>query len=128
CFQFPTFCNDIVLALQCRILLHLCRAPVTTDAQASLNALAHYVTGQQLANPGEKGGLIRHEARSQELGQHGAVELRPLLTAREYSLDFRREGELLTIHAVVQRFDAETIARQKQTLLATIPNGEGKHA
>ena len=46
----------------------------------------------------------------------------------EERLEFGGEGEGAGVIAVMQRLDAETVARQEQPPVAGIPDGEGPHA
>ena len=46
---------------------------------------------------------------------------------REQRFKFRGKDQLATAHAIVERFDAEAIARQEQPFLITVPNRDREH-
>ena len=65
-----------------------------------------------------------HERLSENLRIEGAVDP----GKREKRLELGGENEDAGVIAVMQRLDAEAVARQKQPPLAGIPDGEGPHA
>src|SRR6267143_7185678 len=45
----------------------------------------------------------------------------------EQRFKFRGKDQFAAAHAVVERFDAEAIARQEQPFLITVPNSDREH-
>ena len=45
----------------------------------------------------------------------------------QYALDLRRVAQIIVYHGVVQRLDAEVVARQKDRLVILVVDSEGEH-
>ena len=88
----------------------------------------HEMTGRHLMDVLEHGLRVVHVLEAQVLRQRLAVQL--LLETRvcQEGLDFAAPNQTAALMLVVQRLDAEDIARQHQLLFLGIPDGDGKHA
>src|SRR6266850_7133936 len=71
--------------------------------------------------------LPRYIAKAQYLFQCLAIELR-LEAVMKQGFLFRREIECFTVGYVIERFDADSVARQKQRPLTVVPDRNGEHA
>ena len=74
--------------------------------------------------------LVRHRILEGQVRQHSAfVHFLYKGRMRQEALDFRAEEKRAVIRrlAIIQRLDAEHIARQEEGLLLFVPDGEGKH-
>src|SRR5881396_2603272 len=84
--------------------------------------------GEQRFDVAEERLRSGHRARGEELGNDRGVERRPAREGGQNRLDLRREQELVPRERVVQRLDAEPIAREEQPPPGPIPEREGEHA
>ena len=94
-------------------------------------ALAQHepVRGRQLPDVGKErlGGVIQ-VAVDQVIGQAFIVDAARRGGVGKQRLDFGGKDEALAVGVIVERLDAEAVARGKELLAALIPKGKGKHA
>src|SRR5579862_2884216 len=87
------------------------------------------MAGKKLANPLKESlvGIVGEAAR--KIFKDGVVIrcVRNFWISKQL-LDFRAKDEGVIGGEIVERFDAEAIARAKKSALRTIPNGEAPHA
>ena len=76
----------------------------------------------------EHGLRVVHVLEAQVLRKSLAVQLLLEARVRQEGLDLATPDQTITLMLVVQRLDAEDIARQHQLLFLGIPDGDGEHA
>ena len=102
---------------------------VVEALSAQLAALEHHeVAGQQLVHVFEHGLRVVHVLEAQILRQLLAVELLLERGMREERLDLAAVDQAATVVLVVERLDAEQVARAHEALLRRVPDGDGEHA
>src|SRR6266568_7797660 len=84
------------------------------------------VTGQQLLDTVEEGGLTDRVLKCQIFGERFRIAV-DLGQKRQQRLRLRREHEQIALASIVKRLYAEPVARTEQALAAVIPDREGKH-
>ena len=106
------------------------RVPPGIDPDASVGFDHHRMTGRQATDPGEQGvgrGFLPVDV-GERLGENFRIEGAVDPGQGEKRLEFGGEDEGAGVIAVMQRLDAEAVARQEQPTLSGIPDGEGPHA
>ena len=88
----------------------------------------HEMTGRHLMDVLEHGLRVVHVLEAQVLRQGLAVELLLEARVRQEGFDLAAPDQTAALMLVVQRLDAEDIARQHQLLALVVPNGDGEHA
>ena len=107
-----------------RLKIHI---PVALGDKLAILPLKE-VRGQQLVHPGKEG-LLRRAVLEGQIGQQrvfvdGALKIR----VRQHALDFGGEDELARRgRGIVQRLDAEHVARAEQRFRLRVPDDKGKH-
>src|SRR5665213_2984954 len=101
---------------------------IRSTMKASLGGVdPHRMAGGQRLDPapdGEGLGDVAEQKKADATRRvDGAVDV-PL----EQRLDLRGDMQRIAVVVVIERLDADRIARQEQALLARIPDGEGIHA
>ena len=100
---------------------------VALDVQ--LAALEHHeVAGQQLVHVLKHGLRVVHVLEAQVLRQHLAVEFLLERRVRQKRLDLAAVDQAVAVVLVVERLDAEQVARAHEALLRRVPDGDGEHA
>ena len=88
----------------------------------------HEMTGRHLMDVLEHGLRVVHILEAQVLRQRLAVQLLLETRVRQEGLDLAAPNQTAALMLVVQRLDAEDVARQHQLLFLGIPDGDGEHA
>ena len=88
----------------------------------------HKMTGRHLMDVLEHGLRVVHVLEAQVLRKGLAVQLLLEARVRQEGLDLATPDQTTALMLVVQRLDAEDIARQHQLLFLGIPDGDGEHA
>src|ERR1700722_10017258 len=104
------------------------QVPVTLDFDLAMRVYFHPVTGHQLADSSVEGFFAGKISESEVLGEDGTTE--PCIDSgvRENRFNFRAEDQTFGAELIVERLDAQTIAREEDSLAASVPDGEGEHA
>src|ERR1700722_1250327 len=106
------------------------RVPPGFDIDAAVGLDQHGMTAQQATNPRQQsvGRTLLTIHFGEYLGENlwikGAIDPRQ----REKGLELGGEDESTAMIAVMQRFDAKAVARQKQSMLAGIPDSKCPHS
>ncbi len=103
--------------------------PVPPDAPYPLGSHRHGVCRQQALDAVEEGvlgGVV--DAEQQESLQDGEILAPRDGGVLQDRLDLRREDHAGAALRVVQRLDAQAVARQEQLLVRRVPQREGEHA
>jgi hypothetical protein len=82
----------------------------------------------ELANITEQRAIAARISESQNFRERRFVERRGNGGMLEQRLDFRSEGEQAPVPVIIERLDAQAIARAEQSAPAAVPDGEGEHA
>src|SRR5581483_1519886 len=82
----------------------------------------------ELVDPAEESFVAGDEPIRQEFRKHRFVEFRAKRARGEDRLDLRRENDFLIGNRVIQRLDAEPVAREQQPPLLLVPDRESEHS
>jgi hypothetical protein len=89
----------------------------------------HAVTRRQLACGLVDGARFRHIAVAEIIFHRFVVDVAPETGPGGQGFQFRTENQKAVIgDRVMQRFDAQAVARHEKNLLLAVPQGKGKHA
>ena len=104
------------------------RAPIAARGDGAVSVHGHAMCGRQLEDAFEERFGQRAELEAQVLLKCFAVRLARVGWVLKDALDFGREDELAVLLRVIERLDAEEIARAEQLARFAVPNGEREHA
>ena len=104
--------------------------PVFTRGRQRLAVLHQQaVAGGQLARLAEDGARLGHVAQREILLDGLRVQVTAHAAVRQHRLQLRPEEQRAVVQqCVVQRLDAQAVARHEQALALAVPDGKGKHA
>ncbi len=125
----PAFRNPFVIGAACK-LGRTRRIPKLLDLESGIASATHResMARHQLANAGKHRLLAAVVAERQILGEKLFIEVRRDLRMLQQGLDFRSEGEQPPVPEVVERLDAQPVARAEEALVRLVPDREGKHS
>ena len=108
------------------------RAPVAAHLDGAVGAHGHAVGGGQLEDALEERLVERRELEAQVLLERVLVERALVGGVLQDALDLGGEDELRAgralLHRVVERLDAEEVARAEELAGGAVPDGEREHA
>ena len=85
------------------------------------------VAWRQLFDPGDNAPRARHELEREVVVERVEVDTPPQLGIDQQGLQLRCKCQLLVAGGVVQRLDADSIAREDDDLPREVEHGEGEH-
>src|SRR5689334_11013375 len=86
------------------------------------------MTGLELVDAVDEAFRRRRMLRGQKVAEALPIDFPLDLGKLKDRLQLRRERETPGRLRVIQRLDAETVARQQERFATVVPDGEGKHA
>src|SRR5215470_17032876 len=102
--------------------------PVAAAAKAAVARPSKGSARQKLFDSVEKRVLAGDIARGEKFRQDIPIEFRTHRIRRQDRLDLRGEDDLVTGNGVVERLDAEAVAREQQPAAVFVPYREGEHS
>ena len=86
------------------------------------------VSRRQLRHPRPDAGRVGHVAVHEVVLERGGVHAAPEARVREDRAGLRGEDQTVLVRPVVERLDAEPVAREQQALAPLVPDPEGEDA
>src|SRR6202020_2470462 len=112
----PNIILFVVGFMRCRSV----EVPVLAYISFALGTNGHRVAGHQFLDSGVERFLAREVSECEIFGERGAVEFGTNPAVREQYFAFRSEQETLGSQLVVERLDAEAIARDEEGLRVSV--------
>src|SRR6266851_552707 len=103
------------------------KVPVLIDRYLAVLAQFQAMPRQQFADPVIKSFFAREISEGQVFGKRRKMEFRAHSAVSQNHFDFRAKQERFRRQPVVQRFDAQSVARREQRTLLAVPDGKCKH-
>src|SRR5579872_199188 len=86
------------------------------------------MAGRERGNALDNGFRLANGAETEVLGQRDFVQLTSHASAGQNGAYFRAKHHPAFAQGVVKRLDPQSVARQKELLLAGVPDGEREHS